>query len=74
MTSRRTARRRNEALQALSRFDIRRVYNNGNPFYRVRPRGFDTILFDVHRPAHVASTDFDTIMTSIETLAEPPRP
>lgn len=63
-------RRRNESLRALASFKVNRVWNENT--YRVRPRGFDTILFEIMKPDHVAEADFRKIMDAVVTLSDLP--
>lgn len=62
---------------ALTQFKITRMLSvkNGNvdyddPFYRVRPRGFGTVLFEVHKPEHCFVDDFERFMDAIVYLSE----
>lgn len=65
------------ALRVLPKFQVSRVYpwrdgkrDYTSAYYRVRPRGFDTVLFEITRPAHVACNDFERFMDAIVKLSE----
>lgn len=67
-----------ESRRALGRFAIekRYYYKSGtketdwsNPFYRVRPRGFSTVLFDITKPEQTASADFERFMDAVQYLS-----
>jgi hypothetical protein len=70
-------RERKAAHKQLNRFSIRKLYrvsggqiDYSDPYYRVRPKGYDTVLFDVTRPSHVALSDFEQMMDAVKTMTE----
>ncbi len=76
MSKWRQGRRRNEAHRELNRYGVSKRYGvtNGQidydrPYYRVRPRGFDTILFDVRKPETTATSDFERFMDAVQALS-----
>lgn len=78
MSSVRQGRRRNEAHRTLNRFRLTLTYpvlpvgglDYNNPIYRVRPRGFDTVLMEIKRPAHVAVADFTAFWDAVRTMSD----
>lgn len=72
---------RAKALRTLQRFDIERIftYKDGRTDWsvcrwRVRPRGFHTLLMVIDKPEYVHTDDFTDLMGAIEELSREPAP
>jgi hypothetical protein len=68
--------------RALQNYRVERVYrfkadgssiDYSNPFYKVRPRGFNTVLFEVSKPAHCSASDFMRFMDAVDKLSQEAR-
>ena len=60
--------------RALNRFNMVRVVDkNWNlQAYRVKPRGFDTALFEIVRPEGTSERDFNDFLRAVEHLCDSP--
>lgn len=70
---------RAKALRTLRRFDIERIfaYKDGRTDWsvcrwRVRPRGFHTVLLTIDKTEHMHTDDFINLMGAIEELSREP--
>jgi hypothetical protein len=66
-------RDRNRSLRELTRYTVRRVWEGGEVRrFRIRPRGFDTVLFEIVRPEGCSEADFKRFADAIQTLSDLP--
>jgi hypothetical protein len=62
-------RTRNRELAALSRFDVSVRYEDGKPVYRIRPKGFRTVIGFVQAAPGASSDDVLDVGNALMRLA-----